>query len=226
MSEYAKIIVIDGLDASGKETLTNRLYDELTKTGHDVHKFSFPRYDCPSSYFLKKYLDRKYDKNMDEVNPYAAAMFYAMDRYDAFKDGEFGEAYKQGSLILCDRYTTSNMIHQCARLPREAWDDFLFKIQHLEHTKFGIPEPDLVYYLRMTPEATQTLLNKRNQENNSVSDILESDLEYRKKCFDVATYCAEVYKWTVIDCMDHDTIRSSDDIFCEVRDHTYKWLYD
>ena len=146
------LIVIDGLDGSGKATQTSLLYEELWGKGRDVKKISFPNYDDPSSALIKMYLGGELAENADGVNAFAASSFYAVDRYASFKRFWENDYHREGSIILADRYVSSNAIHQMVKLPRDQWDSFLTWLADYEFEKLGLPRPDLVLYLDMDPD--------------------------------------------------------------------------
>ena len=110
-----KLIVIEGLDSSGKQTQTELLCKALSEKGIPVKKISFPCYDSDSSALVKMYLAGKFGQNAEDVNPYAASSFYAVDRYASFKT-DWSEHYNNGGIVVADRYTTSNMIHQAGKI--------------------------------------------------------------------------------------------------------------
>ena len=154
MNAAGKLIVIEGLDGSGKATQAELLQKSLQKKEKfKIRKVSFPNYDSPSSSLIKMYLGGQFGTEPDSVNAYAASAFYAVDRYAGFKK-DWGEDYKNG-LIVADRYTTSNAVHQCAKLPREEWNAYLTWLFALEYEKMGIPKPDIVIYLKVNPEVSQ-----------------------------------------------------------------------
>ena len=116
-----KLIVIEGLDGSGKATQTALLEKTLLAQGLPVRKVSFPDYQSDSSALVRMYLSGKFGPKADDVNAYAASCFYAVDRYASYKTG-WQSFYRQGGIVLADRYTTSNAIHQCAKLPPREWE--------------------------------------------------------------------------------------------------------
>ena len=193
-----KLFVIEGLDGSGKGTQTELLTRRLQGEGRAVRKLSFPRYGDPAAGALTEYLHGSYGQKPEDVNAYAASTFFAVDRYASFRQ-DWREAYLAGSLILCDRYTTSNAVHQTAKLSRGEWDGFLDWLYDFEFGKLGIPRPAAVFYLDMPPEASQKLMDKRYAASGE-KDIHEQDLAYLNHCRQAALYCCQKLGWTVIDC--------------------------
>ena len=138
-----KIIVIDGLDGSGKATQAGLLSERLKNSGFEVRQVSFPDYESPASGALRMYLSGDFGKEPDSVNPYAASTFFAVDRFASFAK-DWKEFYSGGGIIICDRYTTSNAVHQCSKLPENEWDGFLEWLFGFEYSLMGIPAPDCV----------------------------------------------------------------------------------
>jgi len=214
-----KLIVIEGLDGSGKSTQLELLTKRLAERSINVKKVSFPDYDNPSSTLVKMYLGGDFGKKAGDVNAYAASVFYTVDRYASFKQS-WGEFYLDGGTIVSGRYTTSNAVHQTSKLPRENWEDFLDWLYDFEYEKIGIPKPDKVIFLDMPIEVSQKLLDGRYVGNGGKKDIHESDVEYLNRCREAARFTAEYSDWTVIPCAKEGNPRSieeiSDDILNEV----------
>ena len=143
-----KLIVIEGLDGSGKATQAKHLAAALQQQGKQIREISFPNYDSDSSAPVRMYLSGAFGTEPGDVNPYAASSFYAIDRYAGMKQ-DWGCFYDDGGILIADRYTTSNAIHQCCKLPKEQWDSYLHWLFHYEYELLGLPSPDLVIYLRL-----------------------------------------------------------------------------
>ena len=205
MIDMGKLIVIEGLDGSGKATQSKLLYDYLIRIGKKASKVSFPDYESTSSALVKMYLNGEFGEDPNSVNAYAASSFYAVDRYASYKRN-WEEKYNEGAMIIADRYTTSNMIHQCSKLPEETWDSFNTWLMDYEYKLLGIPEPSMVVYLRSEVSTGQELMSARYAGDESKKDIHEKDLEYLKKCKIAADYCADKLEWMTIECLDTDTI--------------------
>ena len=169
-----RLIVIEGLDGSGKATQAKLLAENLAQQNLRVREVSFPDYASESSALVKMYLAGAFGTHPDDVNAYAASSFYAVDRYASFKHDWQGD-YEAG-LVIADRYTTSNAIHQCSKLPMEQWDAYLDWLFDFEYEKLGIPSPDLVVYLKVDPDVSQKLLSKRYDGHMEKEDIHEKDL--------------------------------------------------
>ena len=192
-----QLVVLDGLDGSGKTTQLARLGGYLTGRGIHYRQISFPDYRNPSSSLVRMYLDGAFGSSPDAVGAYAASSFYAVDRYASYK--QFWQPdYEAGALILAARYTTSNAIHQMGKLPKSEWDAYLRWLEDYEYGLLGLPRPDLVIFLDMPPEVSQTLLSGRYEGDEAKKDIHERDRAYLLRCRDSALYAAEamgdVYK--------------------------------
>ena len=210
-----KLIVIEGLDGSGKNTQAQKLLELLESRGEKVMKVSFPNYDSDSSALIKMYLAGEFGKKADSVNPYAASSFYAVDRYASYKTF-WGSFYEEGGIVIADRYTTSNAIHQCSKLPESKWNDFLEWLFEYEYRYLGIPEPDSIIYLRVDPDVSQELMRKRYDNDENKKDIHERDVEYLKRSAKAAEYCAKQLGWDIISCTKDGEIRPIDDISAEI----------
>lgn len=195
-----KVIVIDGLDGSGKQTQTTLLRQRLANEGKNVRAISFPDYSQPSSALVKQYLAGDFGQ-ADEVSAYAASSFYAVDRYASYRQF-WKNDYLSGYTILADRYTTSNLVHQMSKLPREQWDDFAKWLDDFEYNKLGLPRPDRVIYLDMHPNVSKQLLSMRYHGDESKKDIHEANLAYMERCRVCALYAAEHFHWQLVHCSD------------------------
>ena len=194
-----KLMMFEGLDGSGKGTQTALTAQKLVARGVDLRQITFPNYASESSALVKLYLAGAFGQKPDDVNAYAASSFYAVDRYASYKTG-WGAFYRDGGLVLSDRYTTSNAVHQCSKLPPAQWDGFLNWLFDFEYHKIGIPAPDAVVYLAVDPEVSQRLLAARYHGDDSKKDIQEKDLDYLARSRAAAEYCAKALGWKRIDC--------------------------
>jgi len=209
------LIVIEGLDGSGKATQAGLLSQALRDAGQRVRQVSFPDYGSDSSALVRMYLAGEFGDRPSDVNAYAASSFYAVDRYASYQKN-WKEDHRRG-IVIADRYTTSNAIHQCSKLPRGQWDEFLDWLFHYEYELLGIPAPELVICLRVDPEVSQRLLEKRYGGDAGRKDIHEADLEYLARCQEAAGYCARRLGWRVVECCKGGELRSVGDIQAEVR---------
>lgn len=194
-----RLIVIDGLDGSGKTTQFERLCEYLAKSGKSYRHICFPDYDEPSSALVKMYLSGQFGGSPDAVNAYAASSFYAVDRYASYKRF-WEEDYKAGKIIVAARYTTSNAIHQMAKLPEDQWDGYLKWLEQYEYDLLGLPRPDAVAFLDMPTDVAQRLLSHRYQGDESKKDIHERDRQYLLRCRETARYASGVLGWKIVSC--------------------------
>lgn len=196
------MIVIDGLDGSGKTTQFDIIKEKLSEKSN-VKAISFPDYNNPSSALVKMYLNGEIVKNAADINAYAASSFYAVDRYASYK--MFWEQnYKNGDLIFASRYVSSNAIHQMVKLPESEWDGYLKWLYDYEYIKLGLPEPDLVIFLDMPVEISQRLMSGRYNGDESKKDIHEANVSYLHSCRKSALYAAEKLGWKVVKCSNGD----------------------
>lgn len=194
-----KLIVIEGLDGSGKSTQTPLLEAALRERGVFPRVISFPDYGDPSSTLVRMYLAGEFGTDADAVNAYAASSFYAVDRYAAYVR-HWREDYCSGKMVLATRYTTSNVMHQMSKLPQEQWEEYLAWLDDFEYCRMGIPRPDLVLFLDMPNEASQTLLSGRYGGDETKKDLHENNIEYLARCRKAADYAAARLEWKVIPC--------------------------
>lgn len=210
------LIVFEGTDGSGKSTQFRLLCEKLRDKGRSFETLVFPQYDQPSSALIRMYLGGEFGSHPSDVNPYAASTFYAVDRYAAWKK-VWGEKYQSGALVLSDRYTTSNAVHQGGKLPPEEQGAFFDWLSDLEYEKLGLPRPDAVIYLDMPTERSVELLRSREAATHTKGDIHEVDTAYLALCRQTALRAAEHYGWQRVSCVDAaGNIRSIEDIHREI----------
>ncbi len=210
-----KLVVIEGLDGSGKSTQLALLPQNLAAVGIACKTVSFPDYDDPSSTLVKMYLGGEFGQNAGDVNAHAATLFYTVDRYASFRRHWEAE-YTAGGLIVAGRYTTSNAVHQTAKLPPEEWETYLDWLYDLEYQKIGIPRPDAVIFLDMPPEVSGKLLSVRYGGDEQKKDIHERDTAYLQNCRKAALFAAKHGNWKVISCAKDGEARSIDDIAADI----------
>lgn len=212
-----KLIVIDGLDSSGKQTQAELLENRLKSEGHNVLKIQFPDYNDTSSALVKMYLNGDFGQKPDDVNAYAASTFYAVDRYASYKR-YWQKFYSEGGIIIADRYTTSNAIHQAVKLDKDKRKDFFSWLYDFEFNLLGLPKPDCVVFLDVLPGISIKLMeNRLNKiDNQKDKDIHEKNKSYIYDCYDCALLAAEVLGWVKIDCSENTLIKKIEDIHLEV----------
>ena len=213
-----KLFVIDGTDGSGKQTQFKKLAERLEKEGIEYRTVTFPNYDSPSSSLVKMYLAGDFGKNAKEVSPYIASTFYAADRYATFQTG-FKEYYENGGIILADRYTTANMVHQAGKISnKEERTKFIEWLYDLEFNIYGLPKPTEVFFLNMPVEKSIELMKDRENKftKESAKDIHERDKEHLKEAHQAACVVAKEYGWNEISCVIDNKIRTIEDIHEEI----------
>ena len=220
-----KLIVIEGTDGSGKSTQFRLLTDRLESEQVKFQKLVFPQYSEPSSALIRMYLGGEFGKNPSDVNAYAASAFYSVDRYASYRK-VWGKWYEEGGLVVSDRYTTSNAVHQTSKEPEDKREDFLNWLYDFEYDKLGLPRPDLVIYLDVPTDFTEKMLRHRESETNTHADIHEQDMQYLATCRRMGRAAAEHYGWTVIRCVRDGAMRSMEDIHEEIYRHVAACLED
>ena len=196
-----KLIVLDGLDGSGKSTQAQLLYEKLKKQTDKVMLISYPDYSDPSSTLVKMYLQGDFSDHPDEVNAYAASSFYAVDRYASYMRF-WKKPLEDGWIIIASRYVSSNAIHQMVKLPKSQWDIFLEWLEDYEYEKLGLPRPDCVIFLDMSREVANQLILARYHGDETKKDIHEKDIAYLSHCMESAHYAAQKQGWRIVRCCD------------------------
>lgn len=220
-----KLIVIEGTDGSGKSTQFRLLTDRLESEQVKFQKLVFPQYSEPSSALIRMYLGGEFGKSPSDVNAYAASAFYSVDRYASYRK-VWGKWYEEGGLVVSDRYTTSNAVHQTSKEPEDKREDFLNWLYDFEYDKLGLPRPDLVIYLDVPTDFTEKMLRHRETETHTHADIHEQDMQYLATCRRMGRAAAEHYGWTVIRCVRDGAMRSMEDIHEEIYRHVAACLED
>lgn len=214
-----KIIVLEGLDASGKGTQTKMLAQKLESENKVYHCFDFPRYEKDSSIPVKMYLGGKLGNRPEDTNAYAASAFYAVDRYISFKT-EWREFYEKGDIILLDRYTSANALHQMSKMDKSLWADFANWLYDFEFGKLGLPKPAATLFLDMHPDIAIELMNKRTESTGRLQDIHEKDHSHLYKSYEAAQFACDLLGWTRIVCFENGKPKSVEQIFKQICDAT------
>ncbi|MGI6114377.1 MAG: dTMP kinase [Mahellales bacterium] len=213
-----KLIIIEAGDGSGKATQTLKLYERLCKEGYRVKKVEYPNYDSPSSALIKMYLKGEFGTDPDKVNPYAASAFYAVDRYASYIK-EWKHFYDDGGIVLADRYTTSNMVHQAAKITdQDQRLRFLDWLWDFEFNLFKLPQPDCVIFLDVPPSVSSRLMASRANKftGQETKDIHESSLKHLQASYDNALMVAKRYGWIRINCVQNGRLKAVDEIHDEI----------
>ena len=213
-----KLIVIEGVDSSGKQTQTEKLYKELLNRNLDVMTVAFPNYKSKSSELVKMYLGGEFGDDPEAVNPYTASAFFAVDRVASYKL-EWQDKLASDKIIIADRYTTSNMIHQASKIDDiDEKNKFLDWVYDFEYNKLGLPKPDVVIFLDMPVKYAKILMASRPNkiDNSMVLDIHEGNEEYLNHSYENAVHVCEKYNWLRIKCVDGERIKTIDEIANEI----------
>lgn len=209
-----KLYVIDGTDASGKQTQFEKLQQRLKKENIDFRTVSFPNYDSPSSSLVKMYLSGEFGENAKDISPYIASTFYAADRYATYKT-KLEDYYNNGGIILADRYTTANMVHQAGKIKdKQEREKFLNWLWDFEFNLYKLPVPTKVFFLNMPPEYAFELMKNRENKftHEAQKDIHERDKNHIIDSYNAACDVAQKYNWVTIDCIKDDKIRTIEEI--------------
>lgn len=206
-----KLIVIEGLDGSGKSTQEELLKKKLAEIDIKVNFIKLPNYDDPACDLVKMYLSGRFGSDPSDVNAYAASSFFAVDRYVSY-NCYWKESYLKGEVFLADRYTTSNAYHQLTKTDKKDWESYLEWLEDFEYNKMGIPKPDAVIYLDMPIEVSQKLMTGRYNGDDSKKDIHEKNVGYLKNCREAADYACKKLGWTRIVCGENGEPLPVDDI--------------
>ena len=213
-----KLIVIEGTDGSGKETQTKLLCEKLINEGYKVKKISFPNYESESSAPVKMYLAGKFGDKAKEVNPYPVSTTYAIDRYASFKEDWEKDYNDENTIVIADRYTTSNMLHQGTKLEFNEQNNYIDWLKDLEYNKMKLPEPDVVFFLDMPTKCAESLrktrLNKITGEEKK--DIHEKDIKYMEEVYNKGRIIALNEMWEMISCTGSLGIKPIEEINEEV----------
>ncbi len=216
-----KLIVIEGLDGSGKSTQTALIKERIEKCGKSIKQIKLPDYESDSSALVRMYLSGKFGSDPSDVNTYATSLFYTVDRFANYNN-VWKDDYKNGAVILADRYTTSNAVHQMVKLPKEKWDEYLNWLEDIEYNKVGIPKPDAVIFLDMPVDVSQRLMTERYSGDENKKDVHEANVNYLISCHASALYAAKKLGWSVVNCAVDGNPRSieeiNEDIFKEIKD--------
>lgn len=218
------LIAIDGVDASGKETHTKMICEKLSNDGYNVKSLSFPDYDSPSSELVKMYLSGKFGENPNDVNAYAASTFFAADRFASYRTKWIND-YNEDTIIIADRYVSSNIIHQASKIEDvNEKDEFIKWVNDLEYNKYAIPTPDITIFLDMPTKFGMEFIKQRDNkiDGSQQKDIHESNVEYMRKSYKNAVYVAAKCGWHRIRCVKDDHVRTFEEINKQIYDIVIK----
>lgn len=218
MKKMGKLFVIDGTDGSGKQTQFEKLKERLTKDKIEYQVVSFPNYESPSSSLVKMYLSGEFGRDAKKISPYIASTFYAADRYATFQTG-YKKYFEKGGILLADRYTTANMVHQAGKIKnKEERKKFLDWLWDFEFNLYGLPIPTRVFFLNMPVEKSLELIQNRENKftKETQKDIHESDKSHLIDAYHAACELAKQYHWYEVNCVENDSIRTIENIHEEI----------
>lgn len=218
MKNKGKMFVIEGTDGSGKATQTELLAKRWENEGVNYRTVTFPNYESPSSSLVKMYLNGEFGEKPEAVNAYVASSFFAVDRWATWEK-EYREYYEQGGIVLADRYTPSNLIHQAGKIDDEKErENFLNWVYEYEYKLLQLPEPDMVIFLNMPTEYAQQVMKERENKitHEQKKDIHESDVEYLDKAYINACELAKRYNWKIVNCVEEGKVRTREEIHNEI----------
>ncbi|HSC45885.1 MAG TPA: hypothetical protein VLC94_08640 [Candidatus Acidoferrum sp.] len=215
MTTRGKLIAVEGIDGSGKNTQVRLLAQALTSLGHRVLPTGFPQYHSWFGKMVGQFLNGDFGPHQD---PHFTALLYAGDRFEC--KGPIVAALDQGEIVIADRYVGSNLAHQVARAAPEKRAEFRAWIEHLEYNIYRMPREDLVLYLRVPPVQAQLLVAKKSARayTDSAHDILESDLLHLQDTADIYDQLARSPNWKTVECCDAQdkTMRAPESISREI----------
>ena len=223
-----KLIIIEGSDASGKATQTKKLYSRLVKEKFNVKMVEYPNYKSDSSALVKMYLKGDFGENPNDIDPYIASTFYAVDRYASFIT-EWKKFHDNGGIVIADRYTTSNMVHQASKIQNNnEKNKYLDWLWDLEFNMYKLPVPDCVIFLDMPAEYSKELMKERLNKitGKEQKDIHESNYDYLVDSYNNALFVANKYSWHKINCIENLKIRSVDNIHEDIYNQVLIELMD
>ena len=219
-----KLIAVDGLDGSGKGTQTELVCEWLRSQGKKVRKLSFPCYGQKSAVPVELYLGGALGSRPEDTNAYAASTFFSIDRYISYRTDWQRDYEDPDTVIVSDRYTTANAVHQLSKMPRERWKEFLDWLWEFEFDRLGLPRPDAVIYLEMLPEISARLVSHRSAETGQKKDIHELSAEHLSKSYEAALYASDALHWTRIRCFEGNEPLPIDEIGQKIREALTPYL--
>ncbi len=225
MTKGKLIIIESGSDASGKATQAKKLYERLLEEGYNIKKITYPNYNSPACMPVKMYLSGEFGNKPEDVNAYVASTFFAIDRFASYNK-EWKDFYDNGGIIISDRYTTSNMVHQAVKMDEEEKDKYLDWLYNLEFNLYKLPVPDCVMFLDVLPEISQKLMKDRNNKftGEKEKDIHENNKDYLAKSYYNSLEIAEKYNWDKIKCNDGDNLKTIEEIHEEIYKKVKKYI--
>ena len=210
-----KVIVIEGVDGTGKQTQATKLFEKLKNEGADVHMISLPNYQSPSAAPVKMYLGGEIVPNANDLDAYSASLLFTVDRICTITQER--KKWNKNSIIIFDRYTTSNLLHQASKIQDEQEQKkYISWLYNLEFNILKLPFPSQVYFLNITPQQSEQLRVNRANKNCKSKDIHECDKTYLERSYFSGIKIAKEMNWEIINCIKDDKLRSIEDIHLEI----------
>lgn len=209
-------LVIEGIDGAGKETQTRLLKEYLTSIGKKVITQSFPNYESDSSKPVKMYLDGKLSPNASDIDAYQSSALFAIDRFCTMK--ELQKQIDSDTVVVFDRYVSSNMLHQGGKIKDEKeLEKYLKWLEDFEFNLMKVPKPDKIFFLAVTPEMSKKLFEKRGVAEK---DVHKTDPEHLKNAYNTGMKICKMFNWEIINCEDEGKgeLRTREDISKEIQD--------
>lgn len=206
----AYLICLEGSDGSGKATQSKLLSEFLINQGYKVGNLSFPVYESESSLFVRRLLAGELKKDSLEIDPYQASFIFESDRLVSMLT-DWGSRFNDYDVVVSDRYTTANIIHQGIRISGSERRELIQWLQDLSFNRLKLPKPNLIFYLHVSLEYTLELLKSR-----STLDTYEKDVEYQKKVIEEGYLIAKKLGWCTIECIMDGNLRTIDSIHKDI----------
>ena len=216
LARVSLLVVIEGIDGSGKGTQTVRLRDRLIARGLRAGLLSFPRYDA--TFFGERigdFLNGKFGQ-LNEVDPFLASLLYAGDRLES--KAELLKLLAESDVLILDRYVPSNIAHQAGKRTGEARRELAGWIEKIEYDLFGLPRPDLVVLLDTPTEVSQELIAKKAQRTytDSAADMQEADTGYLSRVRSAYCELAAERSWSIVSVVNEKGLRPMEEITVEI----------
>ena len=201
------LIVLEGINASGKKTQAELLVHNLKRMGRKAVLIDFPSYETPVGKLIASYLKGQFGARI-KIQPEFASLLYALGSYS--RKAEIEGFLRNGYAVVLDRYTQANLAFQTAGLSAQRRKNMLAWIEKVEE---GLPKADVVVFLDVPPSQSASLLEKRKSKIRGVrKDIHEKDAYYAKAVYDNYLRLAKEKRWLVVKCMEKGKLKGKEEI--------------
>ena len=202
-----KIIVIEGIEGSGKETQSKLLVESLNRMDIKAIEFSFPMYDTPTGRIFKDCLlnnNNYFNEGIDSLDPELVCLYTAADR--KYNINKINQYLDNDYIVIINRYTSSNMANQGSKYSNSEERFYMYQwIDKLEYWLLKLPKPDYTILLNMPYKYSNQLSFDLTEENSKQERVLEAYIEL-----------AGLYNWDIIDCIDEDKEKTIEEIHEEI----------